>query len=255
MRTRFLINGSLLLVILGGLFGVGPAAAQGGVRTTPIPGALLTVKTAPDGRLAAVYEYAQYHDATDLVAGYLPVRLVDLESGAVTLLPGPTDYALDVAFSPDGATLAGCYGTGQIVLWDVASATSIKTIPSLLGLQRCAYLPDGRTLAVAYPVSNVSVFLLVDTDSGAITRTLSHPFASYGQFREILGDIQTFSPYTLAAFTVAPDGSRIVSSAMNDSRGVAHDRGAPALLYDSGETMPTTHPELPSRRMARRSST
>ncbi len=241
MCTKSLINGLLLVIVICGLFGADPVSAQGGVQTIPIPGVLLTVKAAPDGRLVAAYELASYHTPGDLVPAFLPVRLVDLDSGTVTPLPGPADYALDVAFSPDGAILAGCYGNGQVVLWDTATAAQMKTLFLMPGINRCTFFPDGRTLAVAAPVSStLSAFLLLDTDSGTITRILSYRFDTHAQFWNILGDSRAYSPYALAAATITPDGSRIITSSMNDSLWLWDTAGEPpALLFESVEEMPT----------------
>ena len=240
MRKKALINIFLLVAVCGGLWAAGPVAAQGGgARTIPIPGALLTAKTSPDGRLAAVYELAFFHDFDDLVDDYLPVRLVDLETEVVTPLPGPADYAYDVAFTPNSATLAGCYATGQIILWDTATGLQRQAISLMPTISGCAFLPDGQTLVVVYRLASLSAFLLVDTASGAITRILSYPFRSFGQFRDVTSDSQNFPLYALAAFTVSPDGSQIIMSAQNDNLWIWDVGGAPPVLFhDSGETLP-----------------
>ena len=239
MRLKALINVLLLVVLCGGLWAAGPVAAQDGARVIPIPGALLTVKTSPDGRLAAVYEMAFFHDTGDLVDDYLPVRLVDLDTEVVMPLPGPADYAYDVAFSPNSATLAGCYGNGQIALWDTATGLQRQSISLMPIVSGCAFLPDGQTLVVVYRISSLSAFLLLDTASGAITRILSYPFETFSQFRDVISDAQHFPPYALAAYAITPDGSQIVMSAQNDNLWIWDVGGAPPVLFhDSAETLP-----------------
>ena len=64
--------------------------------------------------------------------------------------PGHTDLVLDVAFSPDGKTLATCGADDSIRFWDT---TTWKEIPPSLGqkeyVSALAFSPNGRTLATA----------------------------------------------------------------------------------------------------------
>ena len=78
------------------------------------------------------------------------VALVDPATLEDTILQtGEAVFVWDVAFSPDGQTLAGGDDDGNVVLWDVASGERLG--PPLkgtnVGLQDLAFSPDGTLLA------------------------------------------------------------------------------------------------------------
>ena len=77
------------------------------------------------------------------------VRLMDLEGGDVRQLPDHGTYGTDVAFSPDGRTVAEI-AYHSVRLWDVATGMpAAAQPPELLGdAVGVAYSPDG-TLAVS----------------------------------------------------------------------------------------------------------
>ena len=132
-----------------------------------------------------------------------------------------------LAFSPDGAVLAGAGGQGWgnasepgwIVLWDLATGTVRRTLTDPTGYLIClAFTPDGRSVVTGGIDGVVRVWELAT-----------------GQGRRALKGHQT-GAYTLA---VSPDG-RHVASASPD---------VPTLVWDLyGSTdKPPTEPEAKAR--------
>ncbi len=229
--TKFLVA---LTVIVMSVAGLAPAAAQdGGVRRIPITGQIFVAKLSPDGTTLAVAESGSMH-SDEVFPDLLPIRLIDLESGAETLLTGQTDYASDIAWSPDGATLASYHGGGYLSLWDVASGMERKRIPALIGKSRLAYLPDGHTIAAS--IGGVFPQILWwDTDTGGITAVFSRRFASYSDVMDSTSGVAD----GLAAFAVMPDGSGIVVATMYGNIW-RWDAGSdlPSVLVASEDTLP-----------------
>jgi len=95
-----------------------------------------------------------------------------------------------IAFSPDGALLAGIYGPALRV-WDLATASEIAArVPSKKHFKGLAFTPDGRCLVT---VSNDKTVRLWDTAS----------WAEVGGYEWQIGN--------LGAVAVAPDGFRMAA--------------------------------------------
>ncbi|HEX3050201.1 MAG TPA: WD40 repeat domain-containing protein, partial [Aggregatilineaceae bacterium] len=146
----------IFLLILSALFSVphSLSAQDSDVRVIPLSGHFLCGDIAPDGQTVVLSESAVAQmDA--VIPDLLPIQLIDVESGNVTLLQGPSDYAYYAAFTPDGNTLATYHANGYIYLWQVGKETifdtgantqPIKQIPALPGSSNIEFMPDGRTL-------------------------------------------------------------------------------------------------------------
>jgi WD40 repeat protein len=65
----------------------------------------------------------------------------------VSFLSGHTDAVLDVAFTPDGRTLASASGDRTVRLWDVARARQVAVLRQDDRVRAVGFAPDGRTLA------------------------------------------------------------------------------------------------------------
>ena len=76
------------------------------------------------------------------------VRLWDLSKARpLPELTGHAGGVWDVAFSPDGATLASCGADQTVRLWDVNRGKQIALIEHKNAVAAVAYSPDGKTLA------------------------------------------------------------------------------------------------------------
>ncbi len=179
------------------------------------------IKVAPDGRTAAVYAGATSLNLLgmpffeyDVVPGLLPIRLIDLSTGAeIARLTGPTDYISDVAFSPDGVLLASYHRNGEIYLWDTASGELKQRLNVLMGQGKLAFLPDGKTLVTYLTDANVGQFLLWDVETGYMTRVWRESYRAFGDLQ--LGQPPGNMDYRYIAFDISPDGTLLATATPN----------------------------------------
>lgn len=202
-------------LIWPGTMGLPKATAQeSNVRVIPIPGSMLyTFRVSPDGSIVAIFESPEMHN-NEPGALYLPIRLINIASGKVSqLLAGFTDYARDVAFAPDGKTLASVHLNGDLLFWDVSTGKRINQ--HFLGFfaSRMSYLADGR-LVVAIS-GTPGRFFIIDPATGYITKIVGRRFTSYQEFMGYtrmpeMGDIQ------FVGFTALPDSKTLAAATFND---------------------------------------
>jgi len=85
-------------------------------------------------------------------------------------LTGHTNDITDVAFSPDGATLASWSRDNKVILWDVKSGEILHTLTGHTdSVRSVAFSPDGSTLASG---SDDGTIILWDAKSGEKLHTL-----------------------------------------------------------------------------------
>lgn len=140
----------------------------------PGPDKLWAEAFSPDGHLlAAVYtKWIHLWNVTDPTH---PTQLATLPAQVTHPSAMPSD-SHDIAFSPDGHTLASATGVNEVTLWDIsdpARATRIRSIPGTDGfLQAIAFSPDGRRLATISDQATVSLRDLADPTHPTMTRNL-----------------------------------------------------------------------------------
>lgn len=204
------------------------------VRRIPVTGLQFGAELSPDGKTLAVYELGTVHmDMIELP--YLPIRLIDLASGEEKVLVGQTDYAADVAFSPDGKTLVSSHGGGYLSLWDVATGAEIKRIPALSRLQYVAFLPDGQSVAVQVLSGQQPLILVFDTTNGMITDVLTTRYPTVQALSESVSN----SYPGLISFDVLPDGSGVIAVTQKDNVWQwPFDSDQPTVLRQTEYTQP-----------------
>ncbi len=116
----------------------------------------------PDGRLLAI--------AFDAPAG-ASIQLRDAATGSSTVaFASLTDAAEDLAFSPDGKTLAASFYDGTVRTWTVADGQGQQTLTLPAAAFGLAFSPNGKLLAVG--LHNGTVQLLA-SDSGHVVASLA----------------------------------------------------------------------------------
>ncbi len=221
-------------LVLASLIAVLPVSAQEPtVKLIPLSSMMFASRLSPDGKTLAMAEDGnmQNWSVNPLL---VPIHLLDLETGKLTGLLGAADYAQGLAYSPDGTRLAAIYGTGYVYVWDVASGSVLKQIPtSLQAAGRLAFLPDNKTLVMAGGYRRPEIWLW-DTDTGYVTAIYADHPAGYGE----LLDQQMLDG--TAGFALSPDGSTLALVTMSGSieRWNLAD-GSKTVLIQSTETIPT----------------
>jgi WD40 repeat protein len=146
----------------------------GGVERPPLPSPdsrVVRISFSPDGALLA---------SAGQVNNSAIVRLWKVATGQLLFTThGPSggtwDFAFDVAFSPDGKTLAAGLSSGEVRLFDVASGWQVATLPGHGDAVRwLGFHPDGRSLAVAGTRSDHTIFVW-DLATRQQPRRLSEP--------------------------------------------------------------------------------
>jgi WD40 repeat protein/tetratricopeptide (TPR) repeat protein len=115
---------------------------------------------------------------------------------------GPVDRFMvsDVAFSPDGKTLAMASRSGNVHLWDVATGELLETLKGHSGTVRAVgFSPDGRTLASGSEDQTVRLW---NVDTRRELMQLDH------------GSIELGAVVTLA---FSPDGKQLLAGGRNSA--------------------------------------
>lgn len=182
------------------------SAQQSNMHQIPVAGMGFGSALSPDGKTLAVFEISALHnDEVDPL--FLPLRLVNLDTGDVTSLTGHTDYASSGAWSGDGKLLVSYHSNGVIMVWDAASGKELKRLRALPGRSPIALSADGKTLVTQAPGA-VLGYMVWDLESGTITAILTPPYDTYKQISDMFqsGNIPDNATASLA---LSPDGQTL----------------------------------------------
>jgi WD40 repeat protein len=172
---RFKRFGVLLALIIVTLTVIpAPTAAQDDlpVLIIPVKGHVLTSALSADGSTLVVFEDPQIIHDWNAAQEYLPIQLVDIATGTVTMLDDHIDFASSAAFSADGTTLVTYHMNGDILVWDVASGTMAHQFKAWPGGATIALSADGSTLAFRSPGNQV-IMTVWDVELEHMTAVLS----------------------------------------------------------------------------------
>jgi WD40 repeat protein len=205
-----------------------PTAAQD--TLIPLPYEVGTVMAlAPDGVTLAV---AQQGVAVDhaVRASLLPITLLDLASGeTLDTLSGHTDYATDLAFTPDGTQLVSLHGNGDLIVWDVAGGSRVREYATGFFPGSFDLTSDGEA-AVILAYNRPGQFMRWMLESGDITAVVGPHFETFAAFRDNFTQFPAMMDVSFAAFDVSPDGAAIAASTQNDA----------VIVWDIASGEPTT---------------
>lgn len=221
VTTRLLLLAATALAVLGLAAIPLPAAAapeRAPAKVTAIPLACLLCETrvSPDGNLAAVFENRNMVGDAPTTPAMLAITLIDTQTGKPAgRLTGHTDFATDVAFTPDNTRVASLHGNGMLRLWDAKTRKLLWERQLPLGGGQLAFLPNGKTIVLS-TVGLPNLFALVDAQSGAITRFFGPRFATLAEFQKVVAEPLGSLDFTYSAWALSPDGKQIVSATAND---------------------------------------
>jgi WD40 repeat protein/DNA-binding SARP family transcriptional activator len=174
---------------LEGVTRVADVATGRVIREVPLAEANHTA-LAPEGDRIAVASW-----------GAAPTEVVDIASGDVlmTLAAHDNDVVMDVAWSPDGASIATSGGDGSTVVWDAATGERrFALLGHEAGVADVDWNPDSRLLATASEDGTAKVWRL-DEGGGRQLMTLTAQDMRAG----------------VAGVAFSPDGARVLTGARN----------------------------------------
>ncbi|KAF7513137.1 hypothetical protein GJ744_010533 [Endocarpon pusillum] len=139
----------------------------------------------------------QFADCTPKWIEMLP-RVEENWNALLQTLEGHSDPVLNVAFSPDGKTLASASLDRMVKLWDARSGVVLQ---KLMGHSPIAFSLDSKTLASAFNVRTVQLW---DAGSGVVLQTLED-HSSYNNDNYI------------RAIAFLPDGKTLASASSDQT--------------------------------------
>jgi RNA polymerase sigma factor (sigma-70 family) len=196
--VRFSADGKTVMsAAVDRTFRVWQAADGKEVRAATLP--RVPFEISPDGSLVAASRERHQQRGGPLDP---TLDLWETATGKVRhQLGGHQDGVWQVAFTPDGATVA--VGTGQqgVVLWDTASGKQLNRWPASASMA-LVYSPDGKTLATGGMDCAVRLW---EADSGKLLHTLGTPL-------DLSGPRDGIRVTGTSAIAFSPDGKFVAAA-------------------------------------------
>ncbi len=217
MRFKWITILSLCLLVTLALQQVAFAQDTPPAKTIPITSRGFGAKLSPDGKTLVTFENTILLNLKEVDPTTLPMRVIDISTGEERgQLTGFTDYASDVAFTSGGQRMVSAHMNGDIYVWDVPSMKVLRSFQTpLLGSAQIKMFPDNKrilTLLAGTPQR----FLVIDTDTGAITQTFGSHFDSFMDFQANYTQFPQQGDVMFAGFGLSDDGRLLATSSAND---------------------------------------
>jgi WD40 repeat protein len=233
---RRLTIGCCLLILA---FSIAPLAAQSDspatIRAYSIDATQYYFELSPDGRTAAIFIESLFLGDDDDPTPYLPIRLLDLTSGTVSeqveqdgytlslmtdesvkLLTGPTDFAGDVLFSPDGSQLISFHLNGDIYIWDVATGAQISYLPQpVIQFRGLTWMPNQEQF-MSVSGGQPTAFALWNRDDFSIQRLYGFSTPNLRQFNDGMSSVEDRFEFMFLSYAITPDGGYMAAANQND---------------------------------------
>lgn len=193
-------------------------AQEADFQTIPVESEAFSLRVSPDGKTIALFDNAIMLNNTPPANG-LSIRLLNIVSGEeMGVLSGFTDFAYDAAFSTDGTKLASYHGNGDLYVWDLASQREVNRVSTyFIGAGDVEWLPDSQSVIARVAGGIYGRFIVIDTETGAITRTLAQPMPSQKAFTDNYTRFPESADLLYTTLTMFPDGERFITATGNDA--------------------------------------
>jgi len=209
----------LLLSVVLWLLPVSALAAQDEADVVTIPYESLAARMAlsPDDRMLAVYNFEFIYDNEEIISPpeLIQIRLFDVQtSEQIGSLNGHTDWVSSADFNGDGSQLVTLHRNGDLMIWDVASQSAVKTIPTyIFGSASVQFMPDDRTVLLRH---SGNFFWMLDTQTGAITQLFGRRIDTYNEYFERFSQYPERADIVFFSITISPDGTTLASASGSD---------------------------------------
>ncbi|MBA3873100.1 MAG: PD40 domain-containing protein, partial [Anaerolineae bacterium] len=131
-----------------------------------------------------------------------------------------TDYVSGAAFTTDSRRLVSVHMNGDVNIWDVPSLKLVKTYQTLLiGNSLLSIFPDNRRILLMSG-GIPQRFLVVDTQTGAITKSIGKHFDSFMEFQTKYTQFPDMGDIQFASYALSPDGKQLATATANDEVGI-----------------------------------
>lgn len=173
-----------MITLLACLTAAASASAQQ-VTTVELPDVPFThIRLSADGLTALAFTDPVLIDYANPVP---PLALIDAATGTLTtLLDGDFDFVADAQFSADGTLLYTLHANGELIAWDVASASEQARM-ALPWIGPARLIDWGGRPALITGQTTVLTVLFPDIATGAITEIVRiTDIERYSEFRELL---------------------------------------------------------------------